>query len=266
MKTIVQIKIAAICSCLLIVSVSSVAQTNREKTSSYPKKAALASSDDASARSVRDLASFLAEALPVGELAGSGPFAPRNAAFAFGQGQNNAQEPAKPHSSTEPSLQGLGFPPSEIQGSAKEQALLDKRSHMLQIHQKLGLLTAIPMIAAVFTGFGAKGHHGLPGSPTGRDVHAGLGILTTGMYFTTAYYAIRAPKVPGIKSPPSIRLHKALAWIHGPGMILTPILGSIAFSQLNRGQRVHGIAKYHAAVAYTTAIAYGAAILSVSIK
>ncbi|MGH9773288.1 MAG: hypothetical protein ACRD4Q_16590, partial [Candidatus Acidiferrales bacterium] len=67
-------------------------------------------------------------------------------------------------------------------------------------------------------------------------------------------------------SPPSIRLHKALAWIHGPGMILTPILGSIAFSQLSRGERVHGIARYHSVVAYTTAIAYGAALLSVSIK
>ncbi|MGH9343640.1 MAG: hypothetical protein ACRD19_07765, partial [Terriglobia bacterium] len=152
------------------------------------------------------------------------------------------------------------------QGNAREQELLDKRSHMLQIHQKLGLLTAIPMIAAVFTGPGAKGHHGLPGSPTGRDVHAGLGILTTGMYFTSAYFAIRAPKIPGTRSYGLIRLHKALAWIHGPGMILTPTLGAIAFSQLSRGERVHGIAKYHSVVAYTTVIAYGAAILSVTFK
>ncbi|MGH9771326.1 MAG: carboxypeptidase-like regulatory domain-containing protein [Candidatus Acidiferrales bacterium] len=179
---------------------------------------------------------------------------------------DRAQGQAKPNSSTEPSLQGLGFPPNEIQGSAKEQELLDKRSHMLQIHQKLGLLTTIPMVATFFTGFGAKGHHGLPGSPTGRDLHMGLGILTTGMYGATAYYAIRAPHIPGTKSPPSISLHKALAWIHGPGMIITPILGAIAFSQLSRGERVHGIAKYHSVAAYTTAIAYGAALLSVTIK
>lgn len=137
---------------------------------------------------------------------------------------------------------------------------------MLQIHQKLGLIAAIPMVAAIFTGPGAKGHHGLPGSPTGRDVHMGLGILTTGLYWASAYYAIRAPKIPDEKAYGLIRLHKAMAWIHGPGMILTPILGSIAFSQLSRGERVHGIAKYHAWAAYTTAAAYGVAILSVVLK
>ncbi|HUZ47694.1 MAG TPA: carboxypeptidase-like regulatory domain-containing protein [Terriglobia bacterium] len=164
------------------------------------------------------------------------------------------------------SLQGLGFPSSETQGSAAEQALLNKRSHMLQIHQKLGLLTAIPMVAMIVTGPGAKGHHGLPGSASGRDLHMGLGILTSGMYWATAYYAIRAPKVPGSHSYGLIRLHKFLAWIHGPGMIITPILGAIAYSQLSRGERIHGIAKYHSVAAYTTAIAYGTALLSVTIK
>ncbi|MBZ5546201.1 MAG: hypothetical protein LAO07_21455, partial [Acidobacteriia bacterium] len=128
------------------------------------------------------------------------------------------------------------------------------------------LLTTVPMVASLITGPGAKGHHGLPGSPGGRDLHAGLGILTTGMYFTSAYFAIRAPKIPDTKSHGLIRLHKALAWIHGPGMILTPILGAIAFSQLSNGERVHGIAKYHSWAAYTTAGAYGAAILSVTLK
>jgi hypothetical protein len=49
-------------------------------------------------------------------------------------------------------------------------------------------------------------------------------------------------------------------------MILTPILGAIAYSQLSNGERVHGIAKYHSWVAWTTVGAYGAAIASVSIK
>jgi hypothetical protein len=61
-------------------------------------------------------------------------------------------------------------------------------------------------------------------------------------------------------------LHKALAWIHGPGMILTPILGAMAFDERSRGEKVHGIASAHGAVAIVTAAAYGAAILSVSIK
>jgi hypothetical protein len=224
--------------CLLIPSFSSLAENANQKS------AATASSSQASTTSSH------------GSSAASGEAQPRG----------NAQQQTKQPSSNVPSLQGLGFSPSVIQGNAKLQALLNKRSHMLQIHQKLGLLTAIPMVATVLTGPGAKGHHGRPGSATGRDVHAGLGVLTTGMYFATAYYAIRAPKVPGIKTRGNVRLHKAMAWIHGPGMILTPILGSIAYSQLSRGERIHGIAKYHAWAAYTTAAAYGVAILSVSLN
>ena len=86
------------------------------------------------------------------------------------------------------------------------------------------------------------------------------------MYLTTASFAIFAPKIQGTAARGPIRLHKALAWIHGPGMILTPILGAMAFQQLNMGEKVHGIASAHGAVAAVTAVAYGAAILSVSIK
>ena len=63
----------------------------------------------------------------------------------------------------------------------------------------------------------------------------------------SAYYAIRAPKIPGTQTRGPIRLHKALAWIHGPGMILTPILGAIAFDQKSNGEKVHGIASAHGA-------------------
>lgn len=40
------------------------------------------------------------------------------------------------------SLGDLGFTPSQTQGSAQDQARLDKRSHMLKIHQRLGLIAA----------------------------------------------------------------------------------------------------------------------------
>ena len=49
-------------------------------------------------------------------------------------------------------------------------------------------------------------------------------------------------------------------------MIMTPLLGAIAFDQKSRGERVHGIASAHRAVAIVTAAAYGAPILWVSIK
>jgi hypothetical protein len=161
------------------------------------------------------------------------------------------------------SLGSLGFPQSETQGSAQEQARLNRRTHMLKVHQTLGLITAAPMLATVITGSFAGGR---ATSSTNRDLHVGLGSLTAGMYFTTAYFAIAAPKIKGTKTRGPIRLHKALAWIHGPGMVLTPILGAMAYSQKSKGERVHGIASAHGPVAVVTAAAYGLALLSVSIK
>ena len=174
--------------------------------------------------------------------------------------------PAPSAKPTAPSLEDLGISPTEIKGSARDQARLDKRSHMLQIHQRLGLIAVAPLLASIITSSGAKGHHGMPGSASGRELHGVLGAATADLYFTSAYFAIRAPKIPDTQAHGPIRVHKALAWIHGPGMILTPILGAIAYSQESRGEKVHGIAKYHSDVAYVTAAAYGAAIISVSIK
>ena len=162
-----------------------------------------------------------------------------------------------------PSLGDLGFPNAATQGSAAAQARLDRRSHMLKIHQKLGLITAAPILAAIFSSGLANPRHG---TVSGRELHAALGSTAAAMYFTTASFAIFAPKIPGTKPHGPIRLHRILAWIHGPGMVLTPVLGAMAFEQANQGEKVHGIAKAHGIVAATTAIAYGLAIASVSIK
>ena len=180
--------------------------------------------------------------------------------------QAQPQAPANPNAppgNKAPSLGDLGFSPAETKSNPKEQALLDKRTHMLKIHQRLGLITTIPMIASVATSINAGGRNT---SNTDRTVHMILGSATAGLYFTTAYFAIRAPRVEGAKSRGPIRFHKAMAWIHGPGMILTPILGALAYSQKNNGERVHGIAKAHGPVAIVTAGAFGAALLSVSLK
>jgi hypothetical protein len=163
------------------------------------------------------------------------------------------------------SLQSLGFPQSQTQGSALEQARLNRRTHMLKVHQTLGLITAAPMLATVVTGGFAGGKRNVTSS-TDRNLHVALGSLTTGLYFTTAYFAIAAPKISGTKTRGPIRVHKILAWIHGPGMVLTPILGAMAYSQRANGERVHGIARAHGQVAAVTAIAYGLALLSVSVK
>jgi Carboxypeptidase regulatory-like domain len=164
---------------------------------------------------------------------------------------------------TTPSLSDLGLSPEQIQGNPREQALLDKRTHMLKVHQRMGLITTIPLIVSVVTSLNAGGKST---STTSRDLHTALGGLTGDLYGITAYYAIRAPKVPGTETKGPIRFHKAMAWIHGPGMILTPILGIMAFDEKSKGEKVHGIASAHGPVAIVTAGAFGAALLSVSVK
>ena len=164
---------------------------------------------------------------------------------------------------TEPSLEDLGFSKTETQANAAQQALLDKRTHMLKIHQRMGLITTIPLVATVILGPGAGGKSE---GTTARDLHVALGALTGDLYGITAWYAIRAPRIKGTEKRGPIRFHEAMAWIHGPGMILTPILGAMAFNQKNNGEKVHGIASAHGAVAIVTAGAFGAALLSVSVK
>jgi hypothetical protein len=171
--------------------------------------------------------------------------------------------PNAPSSSTAPSLSDLGLTPEQTQGNAREQALLDKRTHMLKIHQRMGLITTIPLIATVILGPGAGGKS--EGTAT-RDLHVALGALTGDLYGITAYYAIRAPRIAGTKKRGPIKFHEAMAWIHGPGMIATPILGIMAFDQKNKGEKVHGAASAHGPVAIVTAGAFGAALLSVSFK
>ena len=176
-----------------------------------------------------------------------------------------AQKPAPSPSNNpqEPSLEDLGIAPAQAKGNAQAQALLDRRTHMLKIHQRLGLITIEPFAATLISSAFAGGKKT---SSTDRDLHAILGTATVGLYFTTAYFAIRAPKIPGTKTRGPIRLHKTLAWIHGPGMVLTPILGEMAFAQKDRGEKVHGIASLHGPVAIVTGAAFGLAVASVSFK
>ena len=176
------------------------------------------------------------------------------------------QEPlpnAPSSSTTGPSLQDLGLSPEQTQGNAQEQARLDKRTHMLKVHQRLGLITLAPLVATFITSANAGGKNT---STADRTTHLVLGAVSGDLYFMTAYYAIRAPRIAGTETRGPIRLHKAMAWIHGPGMILTPILGAIAYDQKNKGEKVHGIASAHGPVAVVTGAAFGIAVLSVSFK
>jgi hypothetical protein len=182
---------------------------------------------------------------------------------------NAPQQQAPQANPNSPSLSDLGFTPEQTQSNAQLQARLTKHTEMLKIHQRLGLITAIPMAAAIITGpmAKAKGKNGevirVP-TDANLDFHAALGGLTTALYFTTASYAIFAPRIPNNPKHGGIKWHEALAWVHGPGMVLTPILGYMAYKQENSGEKPHGIAAQHGTVAYITAIAYGTSIVAVS--
>jgi hypothetical protein len=180
------------------------------------------------------------------------------------QQQPTQQPPANP-----PDLSDLGFSNQQTQADPKLQALLDRRTHMLKVHQKLGLITLAPMAAALITGPMAKGK-GKNGQPytapsdANLDFHAALGGVTAAMYFTTAWYAIDAPRIKGTHHRGPIRFHEALAFIHGPGMIATPILGVMAYNQEKNGHRPSGAASMHGAVADITIAAYVTSMVAVS--
>jgi hypothetical protein len=145
------------------------------------------------------------------------------------------QDQTKPP--TAPSLEDLGFKPEQTQADAKMQAMLIKRTHMLKVHQTLGLITAIPMAATLITGpqAKAKGKNGQTiTEPTAAnlDFHMALGGLTTGLYFTTAYYSIFAPKIPGVKPKGAIRLHRDLEWRQGS--IVFPVLTGGVKNEVSR--------------------------------
>jgi len=180
------------------------------------------------------------------------------------QAQGSTQQQTQPPAgdTKAPDLGDL-FPTEQAQGNAKDQARLDRRSHMLKMHQRYGLITLGAMAATIAVSGLAAGKNN---TATGRDIHGALGSVTADMYFMAAYYAIRAPRIPGTPVRGPIRLHKALAWVHGPGMILTPILGAMALAQEQNGEKVHGIAKAHSAVAAVTYTSFGLAFLSVAIK
>ena len=253
---------ALMCCCLLASPLVAIAQVETDtpaapQTTTSQTTTTIASSKDAAVPSLEELG-----LVPAIATATDPPPTPTPA----------PRSTPSPSASDALSLQDLGFDSSQTQSNAALQAKLNKRTHMLKIHQKLGVITLAPLLATLFVAGGAKSHFNhnsttpiiTPPSDANVDLHIALGSLTAGLYGATAYYAIFAPKIKGTPTRGAIRVHKYLTFIHGPGMILTPILGEMALSQEEKGQKVHGIAAAHGDVAIVTALSYTAAIVSVS--
>lgn len=133
---------------------------------------------------------------------------------------------------------------------------LETRSTMLQWHQWLGIAAILPMAGTYILGTQAQND-----SAT-RDLHMALGVSTAALYFTSASFAIFAPKPDGIKDTGSTRWHRYLSYIHLPLMIAVPILGNMARSQAENGERTSGAASLHGPAA---SLLLGSYLVSVSV-
>lgn len=119
------------------------------------------------------------------------------------------------------------------------QSDLQKRSTMLQWHQWLGIAALVPMVGSYILGAGS------PLDEQTRSLHSAMGISTAALYFSSASFAIFAPKPDGVKDTGSTRWHRYLSYVHFPLMIAVPILGSMARSQAENGEKLHGAASLH---------------------
>ena len=130
-------------------------------------------------------------------------------------------------------LKDLGFSQETLKPDEGKTALMNTRATKLKAHQILGIATWVLMAATVLS---APDHHRI------SDTHKYLGIATGIAYFTTAYLSLSAPdRMANTEKGTNVKVHEALAWVHFPLMILTPISGIIADNQIRNGQSVHGL-------------------------
>ncbi len=129
---------------------------------------------------------------------------------------------------------------------------MNERHSKLKTHEVLGLTTLGFMTATLLTG----------NSALSSNTHMYLGFTTGALYLTTAYYSLTAPKPEGMKDKGKVKWHKALAWIHFPAMILTPILGYLYKKHEDEGKKHSSLEKQHTTVA---GILYGSFALSATL-
>ena len=135
-------------------------------------------------------------------------------------------------------LKDLGFSQQAVQANPDESLLLQKRTHMLQLHQVMGYTTAALVLATVLA------------APDGREragpAHIGLAIAAEASYAYTAYLSLSAPEIAGKgKAGYGTKIHKAMVWVHLPAMALLPFAGIAAQQARMRGERPTGLGGIH---------------------
>ncbi len=173
----------------------------------------------------------------------------------FAGEKGGAKKPGQPDRSTSGlSVEDLGFADTEIKSDPQYQKDLLARSDMLQIHQTLGLITAVPLTAEFVLGIVMAGNVNNGSTDTG--LHAVLGISTVALYSTTALFAILAPKPKGLKPSGNTEAHVDLAWVHAPLMVAVPIVGGILNNRVQNHEPVGDLATIHGILAVTLLASY----------
>ena len=131
-------------------------------------------------------------------------FAAKTANVTVAAGQAQTLDLALDELPSAPSLGDLGFSEQQTQSNPQLQATLARRTSMLKIHQRLGILTTIPMAAAVITGpmAKAKGKNGQTiKEPTQANLDAHIALVAPQLRSTSAPHtspsqlrAFRAPR------------------------------------------------------------------------
>lgn len=154
----------------------------------------------------------------------------------------------------------LGYKKSDLIPDKEFQRNLIQRRFYLEEHQNWGLV-ALGLMAFAFTNAGNGKNPPIE--------HLIVGTATTVAYGASAYYGIKAPVWRRKNSGPATggsSLHRSLAWVHLPGMILTPVLGYMAKQKRNKNEDLTNPEKYHQDVAAVTIAAFAISVLSVSFE
>lgn len=137
------------------------------------------------------------------------------------------------------------FPLNE---ESREQELILRRG-LLTAHQIGGFLTLASMIATAYAG-----QMIVNGDNSYETAKTRLAWTTVGAYFTTASLALLSPP-PLLRRAgwSSVSTHKALAWVHFTGMVVTPLLGVMVDGDRDR-QMLHQVSGYVTTAAFAGAM------------
>jgi len=145
-------------------------------------------------------------------------------------------------------LRKTGIVKLSLENREKELVL---RERMLKAHQIIGYLTFAGMIYQ-----GILGGKLYNGDYSVYDTHKKLGNIVTASYFTGAALSLFSPpplvnrKREGLNN---IRLHKILANVHVPAMVITNIYADKQYEKKSY-KEIHKVSAYTAVASYTLAM------------